>query len=67
LSSTLGLLMRRNERRRGGVVWRVGNGREVRPGCYVDGEAPAGNTDGEHELRRGSTDSGDDVRRRATK
>jgi hypothetical protein len=28
----------------------------VRPGCCVDSEAPAGNADGEHELRRGSTD-----------
>ena len=32
--------MRRNE------VWRVENEREVRPGCYVDGEAPTGNADG---------------------
>jgi hypothetical protein len=30
-------------------------------GCCVGDEAPAGNADGEHELRRGSTDS-DEVR-----
>jgi hypothetical protein len=29
----------------------------VWPGCCVDGEALAWNADGEHELRRGSTDS----------
>jgi hypothetical protein len=31
--------MCRDERRRGGVVWRVGNGRGVWPGFCVDGRS----------------------------
>jgi hypothetical protein len=54
--------IRRDERRRGRVVrrsWRVGNGHEVRPGCCVDGEAPAGNADS-----RADDDNVDRLRRR---
>jgi hypothetical protein len=57
--------MRRDELDEG--EWFGGQGTSVIawPGCCVDDEAPAGNADGEHELRRGSTDSKtDDVRMR---
>jgi hypothetical protein len=40
-----------DEQGAGQGVRRQGNGREFQPGCYVDGEAPVGNADGENELR----------------
>jgi hypothetical protein len=48
--------MRRDELDEGEWFGGQGTSAIVWPGC-VDGEAPAGNADGEHELRRGSTDS----------
>jgi hypothetical protein len=39
---------------------RLTNGVVTVTGCCTDGKAPAENVDGEHELRRGSTNSGDD-------
>jgi hypothetical protein len=52
--------MRRDERRRAG---RVRRSRErARSSCCADG-APAGNADGEHELRRVSTDDDGERRR----